>query len=151
MEDSTLLGTRQSTNPRELHSQKAGFTCLPHPGWEKIEISGPVIAPFHHTGSLLKIDAAGPRSLGAQVLVPVPVVLNWLWRDGHPDSHVKCNKGACGAHFPFCRLLRISRGARFYSTRLGFGLKPRWNEWSWRKDVTCSFANFPLIVAKFQD
>lgn len=76
MEDSTLLGTPQSINPRELYSQKAGFTCLPHPGWEKIGISGPVIAPFHHTGSLLKIDAEGPRGFGVQVLVPVPVVLN---------------------------------------------------------------------------
>ena len=76
MEDSTLLGTPQSINPRELYSQKAGFTRLPHPGWEKIGISGPVIAPFHHTGSLLKIDAEGPRGFGVQVLVPVPVVLN---------------------------------------------------------------------------
>ena len=97
MEDSTLLGTPQSINPRELYSQKAGFTRLPHPGWEKIGISGPVIAPFHHTGSLLKIDAEGPRGFGVQVLVPVPVVLNWLWRDSHPDSCIKCNKGACGA------------------------------------------------------
>ena len=84
MEDPTLLGTPQSTNPRELYSQKAGFTCLPHPGWEKIGASGLVIAPFHHTGSLLKTDAAGPHGLGARVLVPVPVVPE-LTLEGRPS------------------------------------------------------------------
>ena len=44
---------------------------------------------FSPHGVALTDRRAGP--------VPGPLLLNWLRREGHADSRVKCNRGACGA------------------------------------------------------